>query len=439
MQWCRPDVSERCTGTDDNITASIQSDVNTGGMLVIRKGRYPIDISDSIICGDGPQEYIPNDTFASDEKIFTVISGINGTITHCDPEKCLNFILLMAICFVIPGSGKSTYLKQIAIITILAHCGSYVPAESAKIPIRDRVCCRIGNSDDQEHNISTFLLEMKETAFICNNTTDRSLVLIDELGRATSNEDGVAISWSVSEYLLKKRAMTFFVTHYPQLASLAAIYPIVQNIHLQASVSNSGNGGEISYTHKAVAGPCSVSTDYGVKLALKCGWPIEVVGNADRIQEVVIGLLPDEGLCHSRPIQQLSDTRTKAYSILGRISRELQGLISDGKVSSISSIRSNLIRIQERYTQSIDSDLHVAMNQLLRRDSPTQRFFSETRASSRNIAKNITHRDTMSNIFVTEDTLFDLDESGCGHCSEDRSSSSDSGSSISSDSSALLS
>jgi MutS domain V len=333
---------------------------------------------------------------------------------------------LTALFLSIVGSGKSTYLKQIAIITILAHCGSYVPAESAKIPIRDRVCCRIGNTDDQEHNISTFLLEMKETAFICNNATDRSLVLIDELGRATSNEDGVAIAWSVSEYLLKKRAMTFFVTHYPQLTSLATIYPIVQNIHLQASVSSSRDGGEISYTHKTVAGPCSVSTDYGVKLAMECGWPIEVVENANRIQDLVIGLLPEEGLCHSRPLQQLSDTRTKAYSILGRLCQELQGLISDGRLSSIESIRSTLIQIQERYTQSIDSDLIVAMNHLLRRNDPSLR--SAIKAGVRNASS--VH--TTPNIVVTEDTLFDFDDSGCGLCSKDLSTSSDSGSSISS-------
>lgn len=300
------------------------------------------------------------------------------------------------------------------------------------------MCCRIGSTDDQEHNLSTFLLEMKETAFICNNATDRSLVLIDELGRATSNEDGVAIAWSVSEYLLKQRAMTFFVTHYPQLTSLATIYPIVQNIHLQASVSISRDVAEISYTHKAVAGPCSVSTDYGIKLAVECGWPIEVVRTAGQIQDVVISLLPEEDLCHSRPLQQLSDTRTKAYSILGRLCLELQELISDGKVSSIEAIRSNLIKIQDQYTQPIDSDIAVAINRILRRDYeyPEQRNAFEARVRYRtSVGNNMTHRDTTSNIVVTEDALFDLDDSVCGNLSDDLGTSSDSGSSISSDSS----
>lgn len=99
---------------------------------------------------------------------------------------------------------------------------------------------------------------MKETATICNTTTDRSLFLLDELGRATSNEDGVAVAWSVSEYLLTKRAMTFFVTHYPQISKLAEVYPNVQNQHLGSEISSNANGetSNISYTHKILPGPC---------------------------------------------------------------------------------------------------------------------------------------------------------------------------------------
>lgn len=210
---------------------------------MIKSGRYGIAVSDvgPELSEDG-KPIIPNDTFAADGKNFTMITGVNG-------------------------SGKSTYLKQIAIIVVLAHIGSYVPAEQASIPIRDMLCTRIGNCDDQEHNISTFMAEMKETAFICNNATDKSLILLDELGRATSNEDGVAIAWAVSEYLLKRRAMCFFVTHYPQLNRLADVYPNVQNVHLESSIARGGNGGGISYTHKVKSGTCDMSKDYGVSLA----------------------------------------------------------------------------------------------------------------------------------------------------------------------------
>jgi DNA mismatch repair ATPase MutS len=120
------------------------------------------------------------------------------------------------------------------------------------------------------------MLEMKETAFICNNASDGSLLLLDELGRATSNEDGVAIAWAVSEFLLSKQSMTFFVTHYPQLCRLGDVYPAIQNQHLKASVSADGNG-DIHYTHKVSEGPCTVTPDYGVEMATSCGWPADVV------------------------------------------------------------------------------------------------------------------------------------------------------------------
>ena len=186
--WTRPVLSDR-----DNTDPRQEGGAfvgGGGGAIAIRNGRYAIDVSSTGVSASDGGDFVPNDTYSSSLQNFTVITGING-------------------------SGKSTYLKQIALIVILAHCGSYVPADEALLPIRDQICTRIGTADDQEHNISTFLLEMKETAFICNSTTDKSLFLLDELGRATSNEDGVAVAWAVSEYLLTKRAMTFFVTHYP--------------------------------------------------------------------------------------------------------------------------------------------------------------------------------------------------------------------------------
>lgn len=120
------------------------------------------------------------------------------------------------------------------------------------------------------------MLEMKETAFICNNASHGSLILLDELGRATSNEDGVAIAWAVSEYLLAKKAMTFFVSHYPQLCGLGNVYPTVQNQHLMASVLVKDSK-SISYTYKVHPGPCMVTAEYGVEMARSCGWLDEVV------------------------------------------------------------------------------------------------------------------------------------------------------------------
>lgn len=134
------------------------------------------------------------------------------------------------------------------------------------------------------------MLEMKETAFICKNATSRSLILLDELGRATSNEDGVAIAWAVAESLLATGALTYFVTHYPQLCQMSRVYPAVQNQHLKSSIDDDENGG-IKYTHKIGAGPCDVTSSYGVDMAVSCGWPSDVV------QEVRFGLLEFDLSC----------------------------------------------------------------------------------------------------------------------------------------------
>lgn len=310
--------------------------------MMIRKGRFPIELSNASGFEDDerPSEHLPNDTSASTGKTpLTVITGINGM---SPPLR----LILHANGFY-KGSGKSTYLKQIALITVLAHCGSYVPAEEAVIPLRDRLCCRIGNADDQEHNISTFLLEMKETAFICKHATSRSLVLVDELGRATSNEDGVAIAWATAEFLLQKQALTFFVTHYPQLSCLATVYPGVQNVHLEASVSQNSEHG-IQYTHKLKPGACTVSTDYGVELAAACGWPPEVVDYARDIQDDVKSQLPNETFCESATT--LADnTQTLAMQALDDLCSELESLFQKNDVKAYNRLRLGLSELSKKY------------------------------------------------------------------------------------------
>jgi DNA mismatch repair ATPase MutS len=218
-----------------------------------------------------------------------------------------------------------------------------VPAEEALIPIRDQICTRIGTSDDQEHNISTFLMEMKETAFICNSTTEKSLFLLDELGRATSNEDGVAVAWAVSEFLLTKKAMTFFVTHYPQISKLASVYPNVQNQHLVSNVipsPNNQDGSSINYTHKIMPGPCMASSDYGVEMSISCGFSEDVVINARRIRRQVQEKMPGADLCEHydnndtrRP--NFVEDRRNAQKLLCVLSENLTALKeSEGKLNN---------------------------------------------------------------------------------------------------------
>ena len=308
LSWCRPVLSDRDRDPTQDDTA-FNGGGGGAGAIAIRNGRYAIDVSSNGVSSslDGG-DFVPNDTYSSALQNFTVITGING-------------------------SGKSTYLKQIALIVILAHCGSYVPADEALLPIRNQICTRIGTADDQEHNISTFLLEMKETAFICNSTTDKSLFLLDELGRATSNEDGVAVAWAVSEYLLTKRAMTFFVTHYPQIAKLSEVYPNVQNQHLGAHItsssSNNGDRSRINYTHKIMPGPCKAAGDYGVEMAVTCGWPDDAVNNARRIREEVKRKMPGEDVCYSEHSQQnenFAENRRNAHNILCDIAKHLAAM-----------------------------------------------------------------------------------------------------------------
>jgi DNA mismatch repair ATPase MutS len=217
-------------------------------------------------------------------------------------------------------------LKQLAIICVLAHCGSFVPAEKAIVPVRDRLCTRIGIGDDQEHNISTFMLEMKETAFICRNAGPSSLILIDELGRATSNEDGVAIAWAVSEYLRSKQATTFFVSHYPQLTKLGQVYPGIWNQHMGAQLSK--DGGAIHYSHMIQNGPCRMSADYGVEITASCGWPRDVVASAKEIRLQIEEMLPDCTAPIVISAKEFEDKR-RAFNSIVEICKQLKSIGSD--------------------------------------------------------------------------------------------------------------
>lgn len=209
------------------------------------------------------------------------------------------------------------------------------------------------------------MLEMKETAFICNNATDRSLVLLDELGRATSNEDGVAIAWAVCEYLMKKRAMTFFVTHYPQISQLAEIYPMVQNVFLDANITNHGNESEITYTHRVKPGPLKANTDYGVSMAAACGWPIEAITIAKDLEKEVKRLLPYESFCDPDLLNK-SNPRQVACDLLEEIRFELLSLVDAERVQSYDSLRSVLSALQTRVNNS-GEEVQIAIDQILDR------------------------------------------------------------------------
>lgn len=177
-------------------------------------------------------------------------------------------------------AGKSTYLRTAALIAIMAHMGSYVPAESARIGIIDRVFTRIGARDELARGQSTFMVEMVETAHILRHATDRSLVVLDEVGRGTSTYDGLSIAWSVVEYLHgqeSKRAKVLFATHYHELTKLAELLPGVKNWSM--AVDEGANG--ITFLHKVA--PCPADRSYGIEVARLAGVPPVVLRRSQEL------------------------------------------------------------------------------------------------------------------------------------------------------------
>jgi DNA mismatch repair protein MutS len=191
--------------------------------------------------------------------------------------------------------GKSTYLRQVALMPLLAQIGSFVPARDAKLPIVDRIFARVGASDNIARGQSTFMVEMQETANILHSSTSRSLVVLDEIGRGTSTFDGLSIAWAVAEYLVtntKTRPKTLFATHYHELTDLADVLPAVVNMHVSAREWKD----EIIFLRKIVAGRSDRS--YGIQVARLAGLPGEVIRRA---REILRGLERDEASRGGRP------------------------------------------------------------------------------------------------------------------------------------------
>jgi len=222
------------------------------GELLIVQGRHPV--IELIGQEDQSARFIPNDLFlnTSSERIV-IITGPNM-------------------------GGKSTYLRQAALICLMAQMGSFVPAERAKLPVLDRIFTRIGASDNLARGRSTFMVEMTEAASILNTATPRSLVLLDEVGRGTATFDGLAIAWAVVEHLqTHTQAKTLFATHYHELTELADLLPGVRNYHV--SVKESGSN--IIFLRKVEPG--SADKSYGVEVARLAGLPPSVIERAREI------------------------------------------------------------------------------------------------------------------------------------------------------------
>jgi DNA mismatch repair protein MutS len=234
FRYCRPELSDSLR-------------------LVIKDGRHPV-LDQNLI----DEKFVPNDTDLDGENIrMAIVTGPNM-------------------------AGKSTYIRQVALIVLMAQIGSFVPAASAEVGLVDRIFTRVGASDDLARGQSTFMVEMNETANIINNATYRSLVILDEIGRGTSTFDGLSIAWSVAEFLYDKiKARSLFATHYHELTKLAEDREGVCNLNVAVREWNE----QIIFLRKIIPGGADKS--YGIQVARLAGLPKEVL---DRAKEILAHL-----------------------------------------------------------------------------------------------------------------------------------------------------
>jgi DNA mismatch repair protein MutS len=241
--------------------------LNDSLRLAIKDGRHPV-LDQNLV----EEKFVPNDTILDGEMRLAIITGPNM-------------------------AGKSTYIRQVALIVLMAQIGSFVPAASAEVGVVDRIFTRVGANDDLARGQSTFMVEMNETANIVNNATEQSLIILDEIGRGTSTFDGLSIAWSVAEFLHDKiKARALFATHYHELTKLAEERSGVCNFNVAVREWNE----QIIFLRKIVPGGADKS--YGIQVARLAGLPKEIL---DRAKDILAHLEnPDGAMTHSKKKQR---------------------------------------------------------------------------------------------------------------------------------------
>jgi DNA mismatch repair protein MutS len=252
----------------------VKPEMNTNQILKITEGRHPV-----VEFNIGPGVFVPNSSFLeNNNKSFALITGPNM-------------------------AGKSTYLRQVALIVLMAQAGSFIPANSAEIGITDRIFCRVGATDNLARGESTFLVEMNETAYILRNATEQSLVIMDEVGRGTSTNDGLAIAWAISEYLLSLKIKTLFATHYHELTKIEDKNLI--NLHLEVIEKT----GDIIFLKKVVKG--AAGNSYGLHVAKIAGIPGSVLSRASIILSGINALKNNES---DISVEQINNVQQSLFS-----------------------------------------------------------------------------------------------------------------------------
>ncbi len=227
----------------------VRPEVNQGGIIEIVDGRHPV--IEQLLMGE---RFVPNDLLLDDQdQQILIITGPNM-------------------------AGKSTYIRQAALIVLMAQMGSFIPAKKGTIGVVDRIFTRVGAQDELTRGQSTFMVEMNETANILNNATERSLLILDEIGRGTSTFDGISIAWAIAEYLHDHvKAKTLFATHYHELTELELVYSRIKNYHVEVKEW----GEQIVFLRKIVSGGTDKS--YGIHVGRLAGLPAEVIQRAKKI------------------------------------------------------------------------------------------------------------------------------------------------------------
>jgi DNA mismatch repair protein MutS len=238
--------------------------INNGLSLTIEDGRHPVVENSTSL-----EAFVPNSVALNEDQSIAIITGPNM-------------------------AGKSTYIRQVAVLTLLAQIGSFLPARKAEIGVVDRIFTRVGASDDLTRGQSTFMVEMNETANILNNAGRRSLIVLDEVGRGTSTFDGVSLAWAITEYIAEQiGARTLFATHYHELTALEASYPNVKNFNFAVKEWND----DIIFLRKVIEGGTDKS--YGIHVARLAGIPSQLL---DRAKEILSNLESQSMDLHDQPV-----------------------------------------------------------------------------------------------------------------------------------------
>ncbi|KAK2193937.1 hypothetical protein NP493_4g02025 [Ridgeia piscesae] len=296
--------------------------------IAIKQGRHPIleKITVDAITPNNVVNQFLLLQYASEESNFVVITGPNM-------------------------SGKSTYLRQIALLQIMAQIGSYVPAEYASFRLTDQIFSRIGSDDDIETNASTFVMEMRETNYIVQNATASSLIIIDELGRGTSADEGVGICHAICEYLLNLKAYVFFATHFMQLTNLESLYPNVENYHfdVQEVFGEHGQCSKVTYTHVLSKGKTR-QKHYGLQLAEMSTLPAEVLQDARCLAEQISAQRETKAPLSAAAVKERADFR---------LSKRLLQTALNSRLDE-ESLRSYLRALKEQYLKELQESVTSA-------------------------------------------------------------------------------